>query len=134
MSEDEGLTNSFSKTKVQKFKKEWERVEADAASEIGSIMKGVKDAKDGILESAEAIGIKKSVFKKVMKKAKLLRQAEEVRSSIDDEEVVDQFDNVQLAAGLPLFDMAPSEPRKRKGPDLDKIADAMDAEDGTTEH
>jgi len=105
MSEDGALkTNGFEKEQVQKLKQQWETAESEAASEIGIIMQRTKEAKDGILERADSLGIKKAVFRKVMKRAKLLRQSEEIRDNIDDEDTLSQFDNVQLAAGLPLFD------------------------------
>ena len=109
MSEDGNLkTNGFNKEQVQKLKQQWETAESEAASEIGIIMQRTKEAKAGILERADSLGIKKAVFRKVMRKSKLLRQAEEVRESIDDPDVVDHFDAVQIAVGLPLFDTADS--------------------------
>lgn len=106
MAADTGIkTNGFNKQKVQSFKKQWEKAEAEAASIIGAAMQKCKEAKDDILAAADAAGIKKSVFRKVMKRSKLINQAEEIRESIDDEDMVDQFDNVQLALGLPLFEI-----------------------------
>lgn len=109
-------TNGFNKQKTKAFLAEWEKIEEWAASEIGKIAQKTRDKKEEVLDAAESIGINKSVFRKVAKEAKLLRQADEIRGTIDDPDKVDQFDNVKLAAGMTLFDAAGVETPPAKKP------------------
>lgn len=105
-------TNGFDKAKVQTFIAEWEKTEADASEKIGRIMAKVKSDKDNILEAAENIGIARKVMRSVINEKKLRNKADAARDAFVEmlgdtdtkEDMVDQRDNVALAAGLPLFD------------------------------
>lgn len=125
---DELKTNGFNKQKVQSFMRQWQAAEDKAASLIGEAMQACKETKDEILDAAEAAGIKKSTMRKVAKRRKLLNQAEDIRENIESEEMRDQFDNVMLAAGLPLFEIAEKEARAE--PKKPKATKADAADDG----
>lgn len=112
MSKEDGLkTNGFASEKVQGFLKEVDKIDDWAASEIGKINNKKKEKLGDVRSAADQIGIKKSVFNATMKEHRLIRKADAVRDSFaanheDDHDLVDQLDNVRLAAGLPLFEAA----------------------------
>lgn len=84
--------------KVKSIAGRWAKVEEDGASRIGEIMSEIKAAKNDLLDEAEGAGVKKRAFRAAMKKQKLLGKAEEI--GFDDEDLTQQFDEVQLVLGL----------------------------------
>ncbi len=126
-------TNGFNKQKVKGFIDEWQKIEDEASAKIGAIMSKVKSAKDNILEHAEGIGIKRKVMRNIITEVKLREKADAMRDEFaenNDEDMIDQRDNVALAAGLTLFDAAgieaPESKKKAAKPDPKAIADKMD--------
>ena len=107
------------KKTAEDFYRRWRAVEAECSSIIGTAMREAKTAKKELLDEIEGAGVKRNVFRKVMKEDALFTKADAVRGTIDDQEAVDQFDNLKLALGmledLPLGQAAIVEETKRRG-------------------
>lgn len=107
----EGLkTNGFNKKKVVGALKEWDTAQGEFDKIVEEAAAEFAEAKDNILGRMEEIGIKRSVMKAIVTEQKLLAKAAGIRNRFaEDADVQDQFDNVKVAAGLPLWDYATGE-------------------------
>lgn len=114
MADDGALkTNGFNSQKVTSLKRQWLDAEEAAASAIAKANAKKKGVIDSVLEAADQMGVKKSNFRKMMLEGKHLRNAEAVRADLEakgDQDVLDQFDNLKVAAGMPLFDFEAGRP------------------------
>lgn len=147
MSGDDIKTNGFAKTKVAGYLKEVDKIDEWAASEYGKISAKVKDRLNDVREAAEVIGIKKTVMNATIKRHRLQRKADDVRDHFAETigqgnpDLVDQLDNVMLAAGMDLFDAADereTKPQKKSAKSqVEQIAEAAGVKPkpaGETEH
>lgn len=119
MAKDGVKTNGFNKEKVRGFLKEVDKIDDWAASEHGKISNKTKERLGNVREHAESIGIQPRVMNAVIKEHRLRRKADGIRDDFadnigqDDSAIVDQLDNVRLAAQLPLFGDPEDKPAKK---------------------
>ena len=101
--------NDTTKKKILALRKRWKRVVDEAKSENLKTAGLKKDALDGLRADAEAVGVTKSAMNKAMKALDHLDNYEGVRSDIEDEVILDQFDRVMISMELPGFSEAADE-------------------------
>lgn len=101
----ETKTNGFAKETVEKYVNRVERLD-DQIDKIHvqatkDAQPYVDDRKEVIKEAAEKAGIPKAEFRALLRKRKLLKRAERVAESLNENQQ-DTFEQLQLALGMPI--------------------------------